>query len=277
MATSDLDKRMKGYEKEYSRKCIPMLPVFARLDGRSFHAFCKDMEKPFDENFRISMKETLYYLMVETQARVGYTESDEITLMWYTDNNKSQIFFDGKINKMNSILAAMCSVRFNQSCKDVELYDSDYDDLRKAPLFDCRVWQVPNKIEATNVFVWREMDSVRNSIQLAGQHFFSHNELHKKSCNEIQEMLFQKYDINWNDYPSEFKRGIYYRTVKKMIQYDAGTLAKLPKSHEAHKNPDLKIERKIVERLRMPPITKVVNRVGVFFDGEDPETEEETR
>lgn len=28
-----------------------------------------------------------------------------------------------------------------------------------------------------------------------------------KSCNDIQEMLFQKYNINWNDYPTSFKRG----------------------------------------------------------------------
>lgn len=270
MATSDLDKRMKGYEREYSRKCIPMLPVFARLDGRSFHTFCKNMERPYDDNFREVMRYTLKFLMKETQARAGYTESDEITLMWYTDNDKSQIFFDGKINKMNSILAAMCSVRFNQLCEDRGFYDGCSPE--KAPLFDCRVWQVPNKIEATNVFVWREMDSVRNSIQLAGQHYFSHQELHKKSCNEIQEMLFQERGINWNDYPAEFKRGVYYRRVKRFIQYDAGTLAKLPKNHEAHKNPDLKIERQIVERLTIPPITKVVNRVGVLFDGEDPES-----
>ena len=234
MATSDLDKRMKKYEKLNSRKCMPLLPVFARLDGRSFHNFCKDMARPYDVGFRYVMRETLRFLMNETQARVGYTESDEISLMWYTDNDKSQIFFDGKVDKMISILSSMCSVRFNQLCKDKGFYDADAPKAiyNKAPLFDCRVWQVPDKIEATNVFVWRELDSVRNSIQLAGQYYFSHNELHQKSCNDIQEMLFQQHGINWNDYDPDFKRGIYYRRVKRLINYTQKELEGLPKNHE---------------------------------------------
>ena len=36
---------------------------------------------------------------------------------------------------------------------------------------------------------------------------FSYNELQHKSCNQIQEMLFQEKGINFNDYPISFKRG----------------------------------------------------------------------
>lgn len=82
-------------------------------------------------------------------------------------------------------------------------------------------------------------------------------------------MLFQK-GINFNDYPSFFKRGSYVRRVKKFIKFSTEELEKLPAKHEARMNPDLTVERSVVERVELPPITKIVNRVDVFFNGADP-------
>lgn len=48
---------------------------------------------------------------------------------------------------------------------------------------------------------------MRNSIEAVGQAYFSANELHKKTTNMVQEMLFQTHGINWNDFPIECKRG----------------------------------------------------------------------
>jgi len=38
------------------------------------------------------------------------------------------------------------------------------------------------------------------------QSLYSHKELNNKNCDQLQEMIFQK-GINWNDYPSKYKRG----------------------------------------------------------------------
>jgi tRNA(His) 5'-end guanylyltransferase len=43
---------------------------------------------------------------------------------------------------------------------------------------------------------------------MLGQCHFSHKELHKKSCNDIQDMLMTQKGINFNDMPTEFKRGV---------------------------------------------------------------------
>ena len=40
------------------------------------------------------MCRTTAFLVQETQACIGYTQSDEISLVWYSDEYKSQIFFD---------------------------------------------------------------------------------------------------------------------------------------------------------------------------------------
>jgi tRNA(His) 5'-end guanylyltransferase len=43
---------------------------------------------------------------------------------------------------------------------------------------------------------------------MLGQTHFTHKELQNKSCNDIQDMLMLQKGINFNDMPTEFKRGI---------------------------------------------------------------------
>jgi tRNA(His) 5'-end guanylyltransferase len=43
---------------------------------------------------------------------------------------------------------------------------------------------------------------------MVGQANFSHAELQEKSCNEIQDMLHEQRGINWNDFPTRWKRGV---------------------------------------------------------------------
>jgi tRNA(His) 5'-end guanylyltransferase len=58
-----------------------------------------------------------------------------------------------------------------------------------------------------NAFIWRQQDATRNAIQMLGQCHFSHKELQNKSCNDIQDMLMTQKGINFNDMPTDFKRG----------------------------------------------------------------------
>ena len=53
----------------------------------------------------------------------------------------------------------------------------------------------------------------RNSISSVAQSLYSNKQLHGKNTNEQQELIFQK-GINWNDYPTKYKRG---RIIKKEI------------------------------------------------------------
>lgn len=69
-----------------------------------------------------------------------------------------------------------------------------------------RCFNVP-KEEVTNYFYWRQLDAIRNSIQMVGQANFIHKELQNKSCREIQNMLMELKDINLNDLPIYQQRG----------------------------------------------------------------------
>lgn len=78
--------RMKDYEAQTCGiKMMPRIPVIARLDVKGFSKFTKGLKRPYDERLSNLMIETTKYLVKETNANCGYTQSDEITLVWYTD------------------------------------------------------------------------------------------------------------------------------------------------------------------------------------------------
>jgi tRNA(His) guanylyltransferase len=269
-----LGDRIKTYERMGNvERLMPGLPVIVRLDGKSFHNYTRSLEKPFCRPLMRCMQECTYSLMQETGAVCGYTQSDEITLVLWQPDWKSQLYFDGKVAKINSVLASMCSVRFNyvsESLSDCFIRDKNHG---RFAYFDCRCFNVPSLEEGVNVLVWREQDAVRNSIQMLGQHYFSHSKLQGKSCDEIQEMLFQEHQINWNDLEVEKKRGTYFLKKVKRTPVSEEELEKLPAKHAARNNPNLMVDRQVIERAELPILTKIVNRVEVIFQGREPQVE----
>lgn len=188
MKNDSFGDRMKLFEgAEAARKTLPLVPVMARLDGKGFSKFTKGLKRPYDESMSQAMVVTTAYLVEETNARIGYTQSDEISLVFYSDRIDSEIFFDGKIQKMVSILAGMATSKFNSL---LPKYLPAKTEL--LPVFDCRVWNVPTLTEAANTILWREKDATKNSISMAAQHYYSHKQLENKNSSEKQEMLHKK-------------------------------------------------------------------------------------
>lgn len=260
-----LGDRMKGYEaRETGRRFLPMLPVVARIDGRCFSNFTRGMDRPFDATFTSVMQWTAARLVEETGALAGYTQSDEISLLWYRENPASQIFFDGKVFKMTSVLSSLTTSIFIR--EGIVHWPERFNANPVA--FDARVFQVPTKDEAANAFLWRELDATKNAVHMVARSRFSHKQLHGKSSAQMQEMLWQDAGVNFNDFEDRFKRGTFYtrRTVCRPL--DAETLAKIPEQHR----PTGPIERSVVERIDMPKFSTITNRVGVLFDGEEPVT-----
>jgi tRNA(His) 5'-end guanylyltransferase len=227
----ELGKRMKEFYEARARTYLPRrTPVAIRIDGKAFHTFTRGFQKPFDEVLGNSMVRTMEYLCKNIQGCVfGYTQSDEITLLLidYKQLN-SEAWFDYQTQKMCSIAASMATMAFNKFFweesekviknthyeKVSESYKKYVEILmfarEKGAMFDARVFSIP-KEEATNLVYWRQLDATRNSIQMVGQANFSHNELQGKSCNMIQDMLLTQRDINWNDYPTRWKRGVAWK------------------------------------------------------------------
>ncbi len=261
----DLGDRMKLYEsQEAGRRLMPLLPVLARIDGRAFHAFTRGMDRPFDARFSAAMVHTTLALVRDTGACMGYTQSDEITLAWHSTTHQSQIWFDGRVAKMTSQLAAQATLAFYRRVLETM---PEYAD--RLPTFDARVWSMPNRAEGANVFLWREWDATKNSVSMAASAHYSHKALQGKNSRDKHEMLHAK-GINWNDYPAMFKRGSYVQRRRAAVPFTAAELDALPPKHEARANPDLVVERSLCVVLDLPPLGGIENREAVIFDGAEP-------
>ncbi len=215
-----LGDRMKGLYENRSRIYLPRKTYSViRIDGKAFHTYTKGMTRPFDIGFMEDMNETARYLCENIQgAKVAYVQSDEISIV-LTDFDKinTDMWFNGNIQKIVSVSASLATARFNQLRFDrcfsmnneyPELQESliQYKHLPQLAMFDSRVFSISTFTEVINYLIWRQQDTVRNSIQSVAQSLYSHKELNGKNQSDLQEMIFQK-GINWNDYPISQKRG----------------------------------------------------------------------
>lgn len=252
MDNDSLGDRMKGYEfSTTSQKAMNKLPLIIRLDGKSFHTFTKGLQRPYDVGLSNLMTEVTKGLVEYTSAVLGYTQSDEITLCLRQRDYKSQLFFDGKIFKLNSVLASYCSVLFNKLLPKY-LTESHH---RKVALFDCRSFNVPDKSEALNAFLWRQNDATKNAISMAAQSMFSHKQLMGKNGNEMQEMMFQR-GVNFNDYPAFFKRGSFVKRILEKKKFTTDEIEKLPEFHQAKKDLNFEFVRGVTKVI-FPQISKL--------------------
>lgn len=267
MKYKDLATWCKWLEKNFSPEImIPTLPVIIRLDANNFSSWTKGLKKPFDSNLSQLMTETAIHLLDETNALVAYTQSDEITLILYSDDKETGIYNDGKKQKILSKLTAECVNFFNEKRKEL------LPNHNKIAKFDCRIYQTPTLHDATLQLLWRENDATKNSIFMLANSFFSHKSLQGLNGDDMQDKMMLEKNVNWNNLDVHFKRGTYVRRFKTTKAFTTEELDSLPEKHNARNNPNLIIERNVVSKVDVPPFKNVVNKVDFVFYGEPPLT-----
>jgi len=228
------DRMKNNYENRAKAYLLRRTPVIIRLDGKAFHTFTRGFAKPFDARLMRVMQETAIELCRNIQGCVfGYTQSDEITLVLVDYNAlDTDAWFDYSVEKMCSVAASMCTLYFNRiftkiasnfikehkhQAKDKENLGDVADQvdrvlkaymrgIKNGGLFDARVFNVPEG-EITNCILWRQNDATKNSVSSLAQAYFSPKELHGKNGRQMQDMLMEKYSINWNNLSIPEKRG----------------------------------------------------------------------
>lgn len=203
MKFDDLDAKMRCYEQSIDQNIVPDMYLVARLDGRSFSRLTKEIcnfEAPFDVRFRDMMVNAVKALM-DCGFRVvyGFTESDEISLLFHTDEE----MFGRKVRKYNSILAGTASAAFSLQ-------------LGQVAALDCRLVPLPNLERVKDYFLWRQEDAHRNALNshcywMLRKEGMSVKDatgmLEGKSIAFKNELLFS-HGINFDKLPSWQKRGI---------------------------------------------------------------------
>ena len=205
---------MKEYEVYSSLKVPKNSKIIISLEGRSFHQLAQDLNlaKPYDEHFYQVIAKVCEDLFKEFSPLFTYTFSDEISLLL------DKIPFDGRIEKIDSVIASFASSSF------VIHYDVDF---KKPPAFDSRVIPISNE-DILKYFKWRQDESWRNCVNSYGISYlkskYSNSEANDKingmNLSDIHELLFQN-GINLNDVETYKKRGIgIYRKNKKVVGFN---------------------------------------------------------
>lgn len=160
-----------------ARKIIGM-----RLDGKSFHSFTKQYDRPFDMRFINSMNAVAKGLITDhlTGTLFSYVQSDEITV-FFTDkwNEKTEYFFNGKIEKILSTSASFATGAF---LKD----DPSVDGV---PVFDARMFILENMNEVQEYMDWRRLDARKNAVSMAAHYLYGDKKLRNVSTSERTELL----------------------------------------------------------------------------------------
>jgi tRNA(His) 5'-end guanylyltransferase len=218
---------LKSQEQiEAGRKADPFLPLMARIDGKCFSKFTKGLKRPFDAKFVELMVETTKHLVNESEALLGYCQSDEITLYWYLDKgnySNREFWFSGKFQKLTSVLASTATSFFVAN-----LQKFLPEKVGQYPTFDARVWSVPDLEHVYKNFLWRFKDAQKNSVSMYARHFFSHKNLQNKTGNEMKEML-KEIGNPWEDLPDFFKSGTYIK--RKRILLDPSQCLDVPEKY----------------------------------------------
>lgn len=236
-----LGDRMKAYEAEGLKKeCLDNdKPFLARIDGHSFSKFTAGFRKPYDELLSTAMIRTTGDLVNEFQARTGYTQSDEITLVFMPKQNQetgewSNLPFNGRVVKLATLLASFAGVRFNfhlinllnmgltKAKETGEKLPYSEGMIKKVwaqkAHFDARLFSVPNQTEVYNNIFWRSKhDCARNSVSGLARKYFSTKELNGKNTLEMKKMLLEK-DVDYEKMPPGFKYGSFVKKEKYQLE-----------------------------------------------------------
>ena len=268
-----LGDRMKRFESVHTEtSLIPGIPVYVRIDGRSFHTFTRGLQKPFDPDFAWTMKETAKHLHENTNAFISYVQSDEISLA-YLDPSKMP--FETRLFKLESVLAGMASAAFCVHGSKTKLKDR----IEKfIPHFDCRVCQMPPE-EIPNMLLFRERDCLKNAITLVALEHFSMKQIHKKNSDEKVEML-KSVGVDFSkDIDEDFRYGAWFRRVVFQKELDAETLAKIPeKQRKLDEDGKMRVIRSEVIQVKFKmPISKMSNRNNVILNEDDPVAESDSQ
>src|SRR4051812_23195783 len=202
MERDSLGDRMKDHYENRTRAYLPRRTyTIVRVDGKSFHAYCRGLQRPYDTDLMADMDATAVALCNQMQgARLAYVQSDEISvLLTDVESTDTEAWFDATLQKIVSVAASCAAMAFN--------LERSQRSSRVGAMFDGRAFTIPDPVEVENYFIWRQQDATRNSIAMAAQAQSSHQQLHGVSADQMQELLFRERGINWNDYPAGCKRG----------------------------------------------------------------------
>lgn len=195
--TDSLGDRMKLYEAAWRPQFPPRMPIVVRVDGRAFHTFTRQFERPFSTAVMDAMDAATDAVAAKLQGCIlAYTQSDEASFIIQTDRSlQSQMLWGGDLVKIVSTTAALMTASFNLAREN-------------SPHFDARAFVMPWD-DVPNYILWRYRDWTKNSVTMQALEHFSHKQLHEKNTGQKLGML-QEIGHPWEALSPRIRHGHFY-------------------------------------------------------------------
>lgn len=221
MSNFKLKDRIESYQNQTEFKLLNKLPVIIVVNGRAFAKLTSLLDKPYSDVFSECLASTSLKLCSEVEGCIfAYQHNDEIVLISRNDQAvDTSPWFDNKVQKISSIVSSMATLHFNRCIGSTEL------NLLGEAHFSTKVFTVPNVAEAINTIIYKQQQNFYTSIQFA----CFYELLKKYDKNSIKEMiqglsfdekvdlLQQECDIDFNKYPTAFRRGASFYKIPKLV------------------------------------------------------------
>ena len=210
------------------------MPYIIRVDGNAFKHFTKGLKVPFDAVFRKAMADTMLDLCASVPGTLlGYTFSDEISLLVCPDMQTESRWFANNVQKIASISASLATSCFNRRfakgverlrislLEDMETppaerfkeYPSSYlavlDSRCGAAIFDSRAFSLPYA-QLMDYLLFRQSDCIRNSVPAVARAWLDipKSDWTGKSVWDMRQML-RAAGHPWEEYPDSLKYGLF--------------------------------------------------------------------
>lgn len=231
---SKLKDRIEAYQASTDYKLLNRVPLIICINGRGFSKATQLLDKPYCSQFAECIASTMLRLCSDVPGTLfAYQHHDEIVMVARNDQtNDATPWYDNKLQKICSITSSIASVHFNKYADNIKL------NIVGDPMFISQVFVVPSVGEAVNTVICKQQQNFHTSIQSACLY-----ELIKKyDKNTIKEMLMglsmdekadllqQECEIDFNNYPLAFRRGMSAYRVPKVVGDDM--------KNEWHLNPE---------------------------------------
>ncbi len=148
MTKDSLGDRIKADYENRTRFFLPRRTyTLLRVDGKSFHTYTRDCERPYDQALMDDMDTAALALCVSIEgAQFAFVQSDEISVL-LTDfgSPQTQAWFDGSVQKLASVSASLATAHFNaaRARRSPAAWDNP-------ACFDSRAFTIPDSVEVEN-------------------------------------------------------------------------------------------------------------------------------
>lgn len=212
MAALTFKEKLYNYEELHNYKMMPRLPVIIHINGRSFNKVTSLLEKPYCDKFSNCLASSALQLCLEIEgAIIAYQYNDEIVIVVRNDQTNETIpWYDNKIQKIVSICASITTMHFNNLAMANDL------NLNGDAVFIVNTYTVPSVIEAIQLLVAKQQYNSHIAIQNACNYellkFYDKNVINQMltglSTEDKVNLLQKECNVNFNDYPPAFTKGI---------------------------------------------------------------------